>query len=65
MIEINSIIDGYNELALLDGLGQDSWDVLSPGLQTRKLVFGNRPLCNVVRPLFHTRQRLGVSVRAD
>ena len=56
MIEINSIIDGYNELALLDGLGQDSWDVLSPGLQTRKLVFGNRPLCNVVRPLFHTRR---------
>ena len=56
MIQINAIIDRYNELALQDDLGPASWAMLEPGLQQSNLVFGNRPLCTVVRPLFHTRR---------
>ena len=56
MYQINSIIDRYNELALTDNLGVDSWDVLAPSLHDNHLVFGGRPLCTVVRPLFHTRR---------
>ena len=56
MFQITSLIDHYNELALTDNLGADSWDVLAPALQEHKVVFGNRPLCTVVRPLFHTRR---------
>lgn len=56
MIQINALIDHYNELALTDDLGAHSWDVLAPALHDHKLVFGNRPLCTVVRPLFHTRR---------
>lgn len=56
MNTINDIIDRYNELALTDNLGQDSWDVLATQQHEHKLIFGNRPLCTVVRPLFHTRR---------
>ena len=54
MLQIHSLIDRYNELSLTDNLGVDSWSVLAPGLHERKLVFGGRPLCSVLRPLFHT-----------
>ncbi len=56
MIEIHNVINQYNELALVDDLGQDSWNVLDPLQREHKLVFGDRPLCTVVRPLFHTRR---------
>jgi len=56
MLQINGLIDHYNEFAFTDDLGRESWDILSPTLSGRKLVFGDRPLCTAVRPLFHTRR---------
>lgn len=52
----HEIIDRYNELAHTGSLGPDTWNVLGPGLVDRDLTFGGRPLCTVLRPLFHTRQ---------
>ncbi len=56
MIQVNAVINRYNELATTGSLGPDSWDVLLPGLRQRELIFGQRPLCTVLRPLFHTRR---------
>jgi len=56
MIEIHDVINHYNELALTDHLGQDSWRMMEAGLQQQRLIFGDRPLTTVVRPLFHTRR---------
>ena len=47
-------IDFYHDLATSGTLAQDTWDVLLPGLSARGLVFGDRPLTTVLRPLFHT-----------
>ncbi|RME51078.1 MAG: hypothetical protein D6790_20395 [Caldilineae bacterium] len=35
-------------------MAQMSWDVLAPGLRTHNLMFGERPLCTVLRPLMYT-----------
>jgi hypothetical protein len=51
----NQAIAYYHELTAQGSLAQDSWDVLSPGMQSRRLMFGERPLCTVLRPLFHSR----------
>lgn len=50
------IVARYNDLAQSGTLGQDTWSVLEPGLRERNLTFGGRPLCTVLRPLFHTRR---------
>lgn len=56
MIQVHSLIEQYNELALTDNLGADSWAQMVPAMQERKLIFGDRPLCTVLRPLFHTQR---------
>ncbi|MCB0044146.1 MAG: hypothetical protein KDD92_01815 [Caldilineaceae bacterium] len=56
MLTIHDIINQYNELAMIDHLGQASWNIMEPRMRQNKLLFGERPLCTVVRPLFHTRR---------
>jgi hypothetical protein len=50
----SSAIDFYHDLCLSGSLAQDSWDILEAGMRERKLTFGDRPLCTVLRPLFHS-----------
>ncbi|MEI7555710.1 hypothetical protein [Candidatus Chlorohelix sp.] len=45
----HSLITGSPELA------DDSWQMLLDGMPPRKLTFGGKPLCNVLRPHFTTR----------
>lgn len=47
-------IDYYHELCTSGSLAQDTWNILLPGLSARGLVFGDRPLTTVLRPLLHT-----------
>ncbi|MBK8797872.1 MAG: hypothetical protein IPM07_16685 [Anaerolineales bacterium] len=47
-------IDIYHDLCTTGMLAQDSWDTLLPGLSARGLIFGDRPLTTVLRPLLHT-----------
>ncbi|HRW09907.1 MAG TPA: hypothetical protein P5121_32620 [Caldilineaceae bacterium] len=54
MTNLHSAIDYYHTLCTTGTLAQDSWDQLVPGLAERNLIFGNRPLCTVLRPMFHT-----------
>ncbi len=54
MTERQSAIDHYHALCHTGTLAQDSWDIIFPGLAQRQLVFGERPLCSVLRPMFHT-----------
>jgi hypothetical protein len=49
-----SAIDYYHELCTSDSLAQDTWEMLLPGMKARGLVFGERPLTTVLRPLIHT-----------
>jgi len=54
MSQRQAAIDFYHELCTSGTLAQDTWAHLLPGLGARGLVFGNRPLTTVLRPLFHT-----------
>jgi len=54
MIPIHDAINRYNELALTDHLGQDSWRMMKAGLIDKNLAFGDRLLTTVVRPFFYT-----------
>lgn len=54
MTHLQAAIDHYHDLCQTGTLAQDSWDVILPGLAERKLFFGDRPLCSVLRPMFHT-----------
>lgn len=54
MTSLHSAMDFYHDLALSGSLASDSWAVLAPGMRQRQLYFGDRPLCTVLRPLFHT-----------
>lgn len=54
MTNLKAAIDYYHDLCLSGSLAQQSWELMAPGMQERKLVFGDRPLCTVLRPLFHT-----------
>ncbi len=56
MIEIHDVINRYNELALTNHLGQDSWRVMENGLRQNNLIFGERLLTTVLRPFFYTRR---------
>ncbi|MCX6050416.1 MAG: hypothetical protein NT075_35420 [Chloroflexi bacterium] len=56
MIHLPSAINHYHDLCHTGTLAQESWAVLAPGMQERQLVFGDRPLCTVLRPLFHTNE---------
>lgn len=47
-------IDYYHELCTSGSLAQETWAALLPGLSARGLIFGDRPLTTVLRPLLHT-----------
>ena len=50
---LQEAIETYHEL-LTDQLAQDSQAQLDDQLRRRGLYFGDRPLCNVLRPRFFT-----------
>ncbi|MBW7885606.1 MAG: hypothetical protein H3C34_23845 [Caldilineaceae bacterium] len=54
MSQRKKAIDTYHELCATGTLAQDSWDYLLPGLRARGLIFGDRPLTTVLRPLLYT-----------
>jgi hypothetical protein len=54
MTNLHAAIDHYHDLCTTGTLAQESWDLLYPGLSARGLIFGGRPLCTVLRPMFHT-----------
>lgn len=54
MTNLHAAINHYHDLCTTGTLAQQSWEVLYPGLRERNLFFGDRPLCTVLRPMFHT-----------
>lgn len=54
MTNLSTAVGHYHDLCHTGNLAQQSWDVLAPGMRERNLYFGDRPLCTVLRPLFHT-----------
>src|SRR5690554_4875927 len=54
MTQLQAAIDHYHELCQTGDLAQESWGVLLPGMAERHILFGDRPLCTVLRPMFHT-----------
>ncbi|MBX3010911.1 MAG: hypothetical protein KF832_05365 [Caldilineaceae bacterium] len=59
MTNLHTAINHYHELCNTGTLAQQSWEVLYPGLAARDLIFGQRPLCTVLRPMFHTAASYG------
>ena len=49
-------ISRYHDLLSRPGLASDSWDLLTARMAERNMVFGDRPLCTVLRPLFYSPQ---------
>ncbi len=47
-------IDRYHDLLSRPGLANDSWGLLTARMADRNMVFGERPLCTVLRPLFYS-----------
>jgi hypothetical protein len=47
-------IQHYHDLLDQPGMAGDSWEKLIPGLRENGLMFGQRPLCTVLRPLFYS-----------
>ena len=47
-------ISHYHDLLSRPGLASDSWDLLTARMAERNMVFGERPLCTVLRPLFYS-----------
>ena len=50
----STAISHYHDLLLQPGLAGDSWDLLTARMAERHMVFGERPLCTVLRPLMYT-----------
>ena len=44
----------YHDLCTSGSLAEDTWAHLLPGMRSRGLIFGERPLASVLRPLLHT-----------
>lgn len=51
---LQTAVQHYHDLAQSGSLAQESWEIMVPGMKERHLFFGDRPLCTVLRPLFHT-----------
>jgi len=49
-------VSRYHDLLTRPGLANDSWDLLTARMAERNMVFGDRPLCTVLRPLFYSPQ---------
>ncbi len=54
MTKLQAAVEHYHDLCLTGNLAQQSWEELAAGMHTHNLLFGERPLCTVLRPLFHT-----------
>lgn len=54
MALLHDAIAHYHELCGQDELAQRSWEMIVPEMAARDLIFGTRPLCTVIRPMFHT-----------
>jgi hypothetical protein len=54
MARLHDAIAYYHELCTQDELAQRSWEKIVSGMAARDLFFGTRPLCTVIRPMFHT-----------
>lgn len=50
----HTAVDFYHDLCHEGDLAEQMWSFLAPGMKERNLYFGSRPLCTVLRPLFHT-----------
>ena len=57
-LTIRAVIDRYH--ALLSGpLGRESASAFKAGMQAARLMFGDRPICHVLRPFFLTADEAG------
>jgi len=54
MTNLQAAIDFYHELCHEGTLAENTWSFMAPEMRSRSLYFGDRPLCTVLRPLFHT-----------
>jgi hypothetical protein len=54
MSHLHDAIAHYHDLCHQESLAQDSWAHILPGMHARDLVFGERPLCTVLRPMLHS-----------
>jgi hypothetical protein len=54
MTQLQAAIDHYHALCQTGALAQESWAHLLPGMAERHIIFGDRPLCTVLRPMFHS-----------
>ncbi len=50
----STAISHYHDLLNRPGLAGDSWELLTARMAERHLVFGERPLCTVLRPLIYS-----------
>ncbi len=55
---MNAAIETYHELLAQDGIAQASAEMLEDQLRRRQMVFGDRPLCTVLRPRFFTPEQV-------
>lgn len=55
---LQTAIQHYHDLALSESVAQGKLVIMVPGMKERHLFFGDRPICTVFRPLFHTGSRL-------
>ena len=56
MTDQHAALQHYHDLCTTGTLAQETWAMMQPAMRERKLYFGERPLCTVVRPLFHTEE---------
>ena len=54
MTNLHDAIAYYHDLCIQEQLAQKSWEMIVPEMAARDLVFGERPLCTVMRPMFHS-----------
>ena len=53
-MDSSTAISRFHDLFSQPGLANDSWDLLTARMAERRMVFGERPLCTVLRPLMYT-----------
>ncbi len=53
-MDSSTAISRFHDLLSQPGLANDSWDLLTARMAERRMVFGERPLCTVLRPLMYT-----------
>ena len=53
-MDSSTAISRFHDLLSQPGLANDSWDLLTARMAERRMVFGVRPLCTVLRPLMYT-----------